>query len=155
MEISPLVGPDDAQVQRWSAFNLDFHDTLEAASGRTYLCQMARNLRAKLEPYIRLEARMTKGLREAQREHRQIFAAFAAGNASRVAQLVRTHCEHTARRLFDALAARGIVPNINGRSMKPRKIGAAEVGETRTGNSAKSVVRGAKMGDGNGSRQAP
>jgi DNA-binding GntR family transcriptional regulator len=99
--------PDQATLAQWSVLNRGFHDTLEAASGRRHLCQLASNVRAKVEPYIRLEVSMTRGLDESQQDHHRIFEAFEAGDAGTVAQLCRAHCEHTARRLISALHARG------------------------------------------------
>lgn len=102
------VGPTGpAEIVRWCELNFRFHDTLFAPSGRPHFRRVADSLRAVVEPYIRVEVRMTGELDEAQREHELLLEAFAAGDADRVAALSREHCEHTAKRLLDGLARRG------------------------------------------------
>src|SRR5262249_10231394 len=107
MDELPIERPDEAELAQWYALNRRFPDVLEAASGRRTLCQMASNLRAKVEPYIRLEVSMTRALHEAHGEHRRLCDAFAVGDAAAVATLSRVHCEHTAQRLIAALHERG------------------------------------------------
>jgi DNA-binding GntR family transcriptional regulator len=94
---------DPGQIARWSELNFQFHDTLFAASGRRHFRRVVDSLRATVEPYIRVEVRMTGELDEAHNEHEQILAAFAARDADRVARLSHEHCEHTAQRLLKGL----------------------------------------------------
>jgi len=112
MDQLPVDRPGEAELGHWYALNRSFHDTLEAASGRRALCQMVSNLRAKVEPYIRLEVSMTKGLHEAQNEHHRLCDAFAAGDAVTVALLSRAHAVHTAQRLIAALHERGVAKDL-------------------------------------------
>ncbi len=97
---------DPAQIARWSELNFQFHDSLYAASGRRHFRRVASSLRTVVEPYIRVEVGITGELREAQSEHEMLLEGFKAGDAKRVAQLTREHCEHTAKRLLDGLRRR-------------------------------------------------
>jgi DNA-binding GntR family transcriptional regulator len=106
MDRLPISNPAEDELAEWAKLNRRFHDTLEAASGRRNLCQIASNLRAKIEPYIRLEVVMIKNFGEAQSEHHRLFDAFSAGDAETVSRLSRTHSEHTAVRLISALHQR-------------------------------------------------
>jgi len=106
MDLLPVKNPTERELTKWSLLNRRFHDTLEAASGRRNLRQIASNLRAKIEPYIRLEVVMIKDLAEAHSEHHKMFKAFATGDAEAVSRLSRAHTEHTAVRLIAALQKR-------------------------------------------------
>ncbi|TFL13704.1 GntR family transcriptional regulator [Pusillimonas caeni] len=85
----------------WLELNLAFHQRIFASAGLGHVSRVALMLRDMVEPYIRVEVSLT--MDGAQAEHRQIYEAFLAGDAERLGQLGRIHCEHTAARLLKAL----------------------------------------------------
>jgi DNA-binding GntR family transcriptional regulator len=93
-------------LAQWARLNQAFHQRLFASSGRRHVVHIADRLRDAVEPYIRMEARMTGQFHEAQMEHRELFVAFEAGYASIVGQLSRQHCQSTLDRLLKSLPMR-------------------------------------------------
>ena len=91
----------------WSRCNYEFHGRLIDATGRSWLARTARTLRDTVEPFIRVEARMTGQVDDADDEHEAIFAALRAGDARGLAKLSRTHVENTAERLLSGLRQTG------------------------------------------------
>lgn len=106
-EMTTIAPENAAAIVRWSDLNFQFHDVLLAPAGRPHLQRIVRGLRAQVEPYVRVEVGITRGLGEAQGEHERLFEAFAAGDAKTSERLTREHCEHTARRLVEGLPLRG------------------------------------------------
>ena len=100
------------QRERWSALNRKFHETLVTSSGRKQLTRVVDNLRAKAEAYIRIELAMGQDLEEIQVDHRAIFAAFKAGDATTVGRLCRAHCERTALNFVRVLHAKGLAEDL-------------------------------------------
>ena len=92
-------------MARWFDLNWQFHDAIIKASGHGHLAKILSNLRIKLEPYIRVEVAFTGDVNQANEEHRDIAAAYMAGQPEMVAQLVQSHIRHTASRLLNALRA--------------------------------------------------
>lgn len=92
----------------WFEMHARFHDALIAPSGRRHFVRAVTGLRAVVEPYIRVEIGFTGDVAQAQKEHRLLAKAFAAGDADTVARLTREHIEHTAKRLLSGLAASAV-----------------------------------------------
>ena len=90
---------------RWFERNYEFHDRLLAPAGRRHHQRILEIVRARAEPYIRMEINLTGNLDEAQEEHRSLLDAFARGDSERLAWLTRQHVQHTASRLLAALRA--------------------------------------------------
>ena len=103
-------------VTIWSQLNRKFHARIVAASRRTRLSDIASKLRDAVECYVRVEVQMTGNVVSAEREHREIFEAFKAGDSVGLAQLSRKHVESTSRRLLDALRNK-----VSGRDSRPRR----------------------------------
>lgn len=93
-------------IATWASYNHQFHTRLFESSRRRHVCNVTNMLRDKVERYVRVEVAMTGELHRAQAQHREIFKAFAAGDAARVGLLSRQHCESTAERLVAGLRAR-------------------------------------------------
>jgi DNA-binding GntR family transcriptional regulator len=91
----------------WSRCNYEFHGRLIDATRRTWLARTARTLRDTVEPFIRIEARMTGQVHDADGEHDAIFDALRAGDARGLAKLSRKHVENTAERLLSGLRHAG------------------------------------------------
>lgn len=91
------------KVEKWLDANADFHARLIASTRRRHLTRIAQMLRDLVEPFIRIEVSLTKDVAQAQNEHHAILEALREGDAELLGRLCRQHCEHTARRLIDAL----------------------------------------------------
>ena len=95
-------------VDAWSRANYSFHSILIGSSRRVRLARTAAALRDSVEPYIRVESRLTGDMTHAEREHREIGQAFKAGDAKALAVLCRKHVEHTAERLLTQIRTRAL-----------------------------------------------
>jgi DNA-binding GntR family transcriptional regulator len=82
------------------------HDALVAASGNRRLADHARRLRTTLSRYELAYMREVRSRRDADREHREIAAALAAGESERAAVLVERHWLDGMATLLDWLAQR-------------------------------------------------
>jgi DNA-binding GntR family transcriptional regulator len=113
-------GNPDAASQ-WSRLNYDFHACMIGATRRRRLVQITSALRDAVEPYIRVELRLTGDAEEAERDHRELLAAFRAGDARGLSELCRLHVERTAERLLRQLRHRDLAaPDTNPIAM-PKK----------------------------------
>ncbi len=92
------------EVARWFEIHSKFHESLLAPSQLRHFMRMAASLRAIVQPYIRVEIMLTRGLKQSQEEHLGLCDAFAKGDGELLALLIRQHCEHTATRLLEGLA---------------------------------------------------
>jgi DNA-binding GntR family transcriptional regulator len=96
MEKMPLKLSRESHRLRWSSLNRIFHAAIFSPSGNEHLLQISANINAKLDPYTMIEAGTVAEQEISRAEHRQIFEAFAAGDAERVGVLSRLHCERAA-----------------------------------------------------------
>jgi len=101
MQSIKMLGEEDRRL--WFDLNFELHDTLAAASGRRHLVRMVRNLRSLVEPYIRVEVKLTGDVRQADLEHEKLVTAFADGLVDLAGSLVRVHIQSTANRLLSGL----------------------------------------------------
>jgi DNA-binding GntR family transcriptional regulator len=99
-QLDRITARSPVNVSAFAELNLKFHDTLLESSGRPFLCRMLRLLRSNAERYSRMAAGMLVDLRASQKEHRSILDAYRAGNASKVAELCRSHRDATRIRLL-------------------------------------------------------
>jgi DNA-binding GntR family transcriptional regulator len=93
-------------IETWMQLNYQFHARIIASTGREHLLKFATQLRDSVEPYIRVEMNITGDVEEAQRDHRQLFAAYRDGDAAELARQSREHVEKTAKRLLRGLRER-------------------------------------------------
>jgi DNA-binding GntR family transcriptional regulator len=91
------------QTNKWLDANSEFHARLLSSAHRRHAGRFAGMLRDQVEPYIRIEIGLTKEVRQAEGEHREMYDALQAGDALRLRKLCRQHCENTASRLIRAL----------------------------------------------------
>lgn len=100
---------DEDDTVRWTELNREFHAALLDAIPSERQRQLLRGLRDSAAPYVALAIRKRgpDQFQTANRQHRQILEALAAGDAERCAELTRTHVDLTltalegARREFD------------------------------------------------------
>jgi DNA-binding GntR family transcriptional regulator len=91
------------QTDKWLDTNSEFHTRLLSSAHRRIAGRFATMLRDQVEPYIRIEINLTKEVMQAEVEHRRMYDALQAGDALRLRELCRQHCENTASRLINAL----------------------------------------------------
>jgi DNA-binding GntR family transcriptional regulator len=101
MQALPRSAPD--YFVQWSRLNYEFHTRIFASSRRKRLVRIAGTLRDSVEPYIWSDVRIAGHMNRIQQEHVEIFEAFKAGDAERVALLSRKHCEASAARLLKSM----------------------------------------------------
>ena len=92
----------------WAHVNRDFHSRLVRSCRRRRLLDMSNTLRESVEAYVRIEMTLTGDVESALLEHRELFAAFKAGDASGMAELSRKHVESTAKRLLSGLRRKSL-----------------------------------------------
>lgn len=73
------------------AINVDFHETIYAASHNAFLAEQTRQLRNRLAPYRRLQLRQLNRLADSFAEHTRIVDAIFARDADEAAALLRGH----------------------------------------------------------------
>jgi DNA-binding GntR family transcriptional regulator len=95
---------DPDVIATWASYNRMFHNALLAPCGNRPLLRVLNTLRDQVEHYVRVEVPMTGNVKEAQREHRKLFALYRKGDAEAVAELSREHCRNSAKRLLSKLA---------------------------------------------------
>lgn len=81
----------DENPMNWGDLNRRFHSTLYEASGLAYHMEMLNNSMDRIEPYLRAQLLLSDGMDRANREHRAIVEACAAGEADRAAEMTRAH----------------------------------------------------------------
>jgi DNA-binding GntR family transcriptional regulator len=100
--LSPQTKPDI--VAQWYDQNTQFHAALVEPANLRHFTRLYNTVRDNLEPYVRVEMQLTGGFEQAQEEHEQIIAAFAARDADTLGRLVSEHARHTKERLLAGLA---------------------------------------------------
>ena len=103
MQMERIAAHKPVQADKWLDANSEFHTRLLASAHRQHAGRFAAMLRDQVEPYIRVEINLTKEVRQAEHEHREMYDALRAGDGARLGQLCRQHCENTASRLITAL----------------------------------------------------
>jgi DNA-binding GntR family transcriptional regulator len=109
MERLPIKLVRESHKLRWSSLNRIFHASIFSPSGNEHLLQFSANINAKLDPYIMSEAATVAEQEASREEHRHILEAFSAGDAERVGQLSRLHCERAAANFVATLVKKGAI----------------------------------------------
>jgi len=92
------------ELAQYFECNQRIHALLVEAAGNTALLQSWRALNAQVQR-VRFMANRTQGRwDQAIAEHEALLAAFEAGEATRLAALLREHLEHTRARVLDSVA---------------------------------------------------
>jgi len=71
--------------------NLSFHECIYRGAHNTYLADLTRVLRNRLEPYRRIQLRKYKRLGESSKEHSLILKAIQDGEADLARKLLKEH----------------------------------------------------------------
>ncbi|MCC5987925.1 MAG: GntR family transcriptional regulator [Pararhodobacter sp.] len=83
----------DENPMNWGDLNRRFHSTLYEASGLSFHMEVLNNALDRVEPYLRAQLLLSDGMDRANREHRGILEACAAGDGERAAELTRAHIQ--------------------------------------------------------------
>jgi len=100
---------DEDDPARWADLNREFHALLTGAAASERLAGILEGLRDSVAPYVALahRARGSEHIEIANREHRALLEALAAGDSDRSAEIMRGHVDLTvesldeSRHLFD------------------------------------------------------
>jgi DNA-binding GntR family transcriptional regulator len=98
----------EGYLPTWLDLNREFHARLIASARRTRLSSITANLRDTIEPYIRIESHVTGHVDDAGHEHRAMFDAFKARDATSAGNIVRDHCMGSMTRLVNNIRERNI-----------------------------------------------
>lgn len=102
-EMEQLDPKSPSYYDNWCELNREFHDAIIESSKAAHVIRTAIRLRNVVEPYVRLESRMTGTETIAEEEHRAILAALERGDEEAIATLSAAHCQHTRDRLVEGL----------------------------------------------------
>jgi DNA-binding GntR family transcriptional regulator len=103
----------EGYLTTWLDLNREFHARLIDSARRTRLSSITANLRDSIEPYIRIESHVTGEVEDAAHEHRAIFDAFKARDATRAGDIVRDHCLGSMTRLVKDIRERNIAAGLS------------------------------------------
>src|SRR3954471_3550314 len=78
-------------VDRYDAFNRDFHSTLYQGTHNAFLADHAIALRLRLAPFRRAQFRGQQRLTESYEEHGELVRQLLRGDGEEVARLMRAH----------------------------------------------------------------
>lgn len=100
MEVAYQTG----DVQSWGSANWTFHHALYAPSGRVHTLGLVQTINYQTDRYIRLQLLLTEGgLKQAEEDHRQIFALCQAGEARQAVAYLKQHIEHAKKTLLASM----------------------------------------------------
>lgn len=89
--------------QRWFALNSSLHQALLAPAGSRYHPAVVDYTYGLIDPYIRLETKLTGDMLQAHSEHGEMVETFAAGDAAGFSDILRRHSDNTRERLLRQL----------------------------------------------------
>ena len=90
-------------TERWIERHDAFHDYLHHWSGRPRLMTQIRQLRASVQPYLRLYVEWKNSTERHGYEHESIVAAVVEGDARRAATIMEGHVMRTATKVTEFL----------------------------------------------------
>ena len=87
----------------WGRLNWAFHRRLYEPARRPQTLAILQGISLQIERYIRLHLVMTDGLKDAEREHRELLRLCALRDTAGATDLLRSHIVETGRSLVAAL----------------------------------------------------
>jgi DNA-binding GntR family transcriptional regulator len=97
-ELERLMALMDEQADdpaEWRTTNEQFHKALYEAADSPRLLGLINNLWVVVEPYMRMYVRFLPGLRDSQKQHRELVERVVAGDAAGADAILREHLEGT------------------------------------------------------------
>ncbi|MEQ9811838.1 MAG: GntR family transcriptional regulator [Azospirillaceae bacterium] len=98
-EMEDALNERTMSAEQFAELNGQFHGMLSTPDNRPHLARAVRVARGAGERYTRMSVALSEDLAPSAKEHRQIFDAYAEGDAKRVAKLCEAHCIATGQRL--------------------------------------------------------
>lgn len=93
-------------VEKWGAWNWQFHASLYAAAGRPLLLAMVKTLNNNCDRYTRMVHLFTADISRTAREHRLLLDACRSGNAEVAGQTLWDHITGAGRNLKEFIKSR-------------------------------------------------
>lgn len=103
-DMTPLASDSSpSSMAGWFDLNMQLHTALLLPADCPHHLKALDHSRNLIESYIRMEARLTGGLDQAQEEHTLLARAFVLGEVDNFVNLTRQHSENTRDRLLSRL----------------------------------------------------
>jgi DNA-binding GntR family transcriptional regulator len=98
-----LEAVERGDVDRYDAFNRDFHSALYQGTHNSFLADHATALRLRLAPFRRAQFRSRQRLAQSHEEHDAVVRQVLRGDGDEVARLMRAHMLTASATLVDYL----------------------------------------------------
>jgi DNA-binding GntR family transcriptional regulator len=92
-----------ADVASWGRLNWEFHRSLYLAADRVQTLTIVQGINLQTDRYIRLQLLLTRGIEDAEKEHREILRLCKRGDAERATTFLGKHIASAGRNLLVAL----------------------------------------------------
>jgi DNA-binding GntR family transcriptional regulator len=96
----------DEHVAAWGRLNWQFHSTLYSRANRPHFMAIIRNVNNKGERYTRLQLFLTRGIKRANDEHKELLELCRRRSVAAACKLLRQHILHAGRSLKQVLEER-------------------------------------------------
>lgn len=105
-----VAGMRDADPERYSELNRDFHATIYAAAGRPRLADIIEGLRDASAAYLRMTVAQFDDAytRQVHAEHEAILAALVARRGAEAGQLMAKHLQHNSAHVAELIDLRSV-----------------------------------------------
>jgi DNA-binding GntR family transcriptional regulator len=92
-----------ADVASWGQLNWEFHKSLYLAADRVQTLTIVQGINLQTDRYIRLQLLLTRGIEDAEKEHRELLRLCKRGDAERATAYLRKHILNAGRNLLAEL----------------------------------------------------
>jgi DNA-binding GntR family transcriptional regulator len=92
-----------ADLGSWGRLNWEFHRSLYLAADRVQTLTIVQGINLQTDRYIRLQLLLTRGIEDAEKEHREILRLCKRGDAQRATAYLHKHISSASRNLLVAL----------------------------------------------------
>jgi DNA-binding GntR family transcriptional regulator len=92
-----------ADVASWGRLNWEFHRSLYLAADRVQTLTIVQGINLQTDRYIRLQLLLTRGIEDAEQEHRELLRLCKRGDAQRATAFLGKHIAAAGRSLVVAL----------------------------------------------------
>ncbi len=93
-------------VEKWGAWNWEFHSSLYAAAERPLLLAMVKTMNNNCDRYTRMVHLFTADISRTAREHRELLDACSSGNADLACRILWEHVTGAGRNLKEFIKRR-------------------------------------------------
>ncbi len=92
-----------ADVASWGRLNWEFHRSLYLAADRVQTLTIVQGINLQTDRYIRLQLLLTRGIEDAEKEHRELLRLCKRGDAQRATDFLGKHIAAAGRNLVVTL----------------------------------------------------